>query len=580
MSDICASYSQSRPSLPFVAPLSQTSRAPKPFASGPTATLPSLPRETARARRRRAVCAVPHSRRLPRWPPQNSLLDLGTQDARRPRGHQHPSPPLWWQCRRHRIWHLFPAPLLTSSLLPTSSAAGSTSAVTGTAPLPIGLSLPLLPPLPSSSILHRDALRCDTCAGFIGPHCQVAHNAWTCGLCGSNNRALHLSAANVTAETHPELHAAVVEYAPPRLPPRGPPRPPPPPGAKAAATAAAAAAAATAADGPSRRRRSSSSSTRRRARRPSRRQSRRCVTRCHSCRPTLASASSPLAARSASISLERPRPAGDAGDGGGGGDDDDARPAMVEALALPALEPPVEWEIELLPPRGATRPRTPPRGRGAPAECPGGSRTATAAATRAHAALPPGRRREARARGAASRRERGLLRRSTSPSTCWRCCRRGRRASSSSSRRSRGRRRAAPAPYPVRSPRPRRRRRQRRRRHCHCRRARRCVTPRSPSCVSAGAASRARGRLPTSRVADDADARAFFDVEALRALVLPCAGAVSVHRPPAADAAPPLRAALEGALQRRSRARRPRPADRPRVARHLGGARRRRRRAV
>ena len=104
---------------------------------------------------------------------------------------------------------------LTSSLLPSASIAGGDDA------LPVGLTLTPLAPLPEDLVLRRDVLRCERCAGYIGPHCDVFHGSWRCGLCATENRTLNLSTS--PTQQPAELTSSVVEYVlrpPPRVAPR------------------------------------------------------------------------------------------------------------------------------------------------------------------------------------------------------------------------------------------------------------------------------------------------------------------------------------------------------------------------
>ena len=112
---------------------------------------------------------------------------------------------------------------LSCSLLPTASAAAGDSASassSGEDALPVGLILTPLAPLPDDLTLSRDALRCSSCAAYIGPHCEVGNGTWTCGICHVSNRSLTLSGQSNIEAAHPELTEPVVEYvlrAPPRV---------------------------------------------------------------------------------------------------------------------------------------------------------------------------------------------------------------------------------------------------------------------------------------------------------------------------------------------------------------------------
>ena len=72
---------------------------------------------------------------------------------------------------------------LTAALLPHAGLAAGADA------LPLGVSLAPLAPLPERLVLRRDALRCEQCGGYIGPHCDAFHGSWRCGLCGAENRS-------------------------------------------------------------------------------------------------------------------------------------------------------------------------------------------------------------------------------------------------------------------------------------------------------------------------------------------------------------------------------------------------------
>ena len=76
---------------------------------------------------------------------------------------------------------------LTCGLLPTAAYGAGTGA------LPLGVALTPLAPLPDDLVLVRDALRCEQCGGFIGPHCEIVPGSWRCGLCGAENRSLTLA---------------------------------------------------------------------------------------------------------------------------------------------------------------------------------------------------------------------------------------------------------------------------------------------------------------------------------------------------------------------------------------------------
>ena len=104
---------------------------------------------------------------------------------------------------------------LTCGLLPSPVIGAGDDA------LPFGLVLTPLGPLPEDLVLHREPLRCEKCGGYIGPHCDVFHGTWRCGLCATENRSLTLAAGPAELEAvQPELSSAVVEYVlrpPPRV---------------------------------------------------------------------------------------------------------------------------------------------------------------------------------------------------------------------------------------------------------------------------------------------------------------------------------------------------------------------------
>ena len=113
--------------------------------------------------------------------------------------------------------------LLNSSLFPIVDFAGGADAI------PCGLTLTPLAPLSENLVLHREPLRCENCGGYIGPHCDVFVGSWRCGLCGTENRSLTLSTPSPEA-VQPELSSSCVEYVlrpPPRVKTAATKMPPP-----------------------------------------------------------------------------------------------------------------------------------------------------------------------------------------------------------------------------------------------------------------------------------------------------------------------------------------------------------------
>ena len=82
------------------------------------------------------------------------------------------------------------APTSSSAISLTSSSLPTAAIVSGDDAIPVGLTLSPLAPLPNDLVLEHDVLRCEQCGGYIGPHCDVFHNAWRCGMASTYARLL------------------------------------------------------------------------------------------------------------------------------------------------------------------------------------------------------------------------------------------------------------------------------------------------------------------------------------------------------------------------------------------------------